>query len=268
MGMAKTPNIGHSLNAALAAQTVTLAAGETANLFVSLEAGTRLRALRLELGAGAVCDCTVLQALPAGESAEIELSSELAGGSEVRWHLVSVGGGEVHQTLRSHLASPDAKSSVDWIALADDGQRLRITAENIFDGPRGGGETAMRLAAKGRGRIDAHGLIEIGEHGGGTQTYLSQKALMLDPQARIEAVPALEIRTNDVRASHGATVTRLTAEDVFACAARGIAPAEARTMLTEGFLQELLSRVPEAHRERARALLLPEEREVVCRECL
>ncbi len=259
---------GHTLDATQVAHTVVLAAGECREYVAHIHADSALRSISLRLGAGASCECTVLQGLPAGEDAIIILSAELGDGATIRWHLVSTGGSDVHQTVSTRLIGADAKSSVDWIALAGDGQRLRLTAENIFDGPRGGGETAMRLAAKGRGRIDAHGLIEIGEHGGGTQTYLSQKALMLDPQARVEAVPALEIRTNDVKASHGATVTRLTAEDLFACTARGIGPAEARTMLTEGFLQELLARVPKAHRERALALLLPEQREVACRECL
>ena len=219
------------------------------------DAHAALRSLTLTVEAGATCHCIVLQALPADSEAEIDLQATVADGGQLHWHLVSTGGRDVRQSVRTRLTGADAQSSVDWIALAGDGQRLKLAAENIFEGPRGGGETAMRLAAKGGGRIDAKGLIEIGEKGGGTQTYLSQKALMLDPQARIEAVPALEIRTNDVKASHGATVTRLTAEDLFACTARGIGPEEAKAMLVDGFLRELLERMPESARETARRML-------------
>jgi len=59
---------------------------------------------------------------------------------------------------------------------------------------------------------------------------------MLDPTAKVDAVPALEIKANDVKASHSASVRRVTPLDLFSFAARGIEGKMARTMYVEGFL--------------------------------
>ena len=76
-------------------------------------------------------------------------------------------------------------------------------------------------------------------------TYLTEAVLMLDPSARIDAVPALEIRTNDVKASHSATVSRVTPEDLFYLQSRGLPERSARTMFVDGFLRDLAHRIEE-----------------------
>lgn len=66
---------------------------------------------------------------------------------------------------------------------------------------------------------------------------------MLDKTAKVDAIPGLEIKTNDVKASHSATVSRVTEEDLFYFAARGIIEKEARRMFVEGFLGEMVGKI-------------------------
>jgi Fe-S cluster assembly protein SufD len=66
---------------------------------------------------------------------------------------------------------------------------------------------------------------------------------MLDAIAKIDAVPGLEIRTNDVKASHSATVSRVTVEDLFYFQSRGIDPETARQMYVDGFLGSIVDRI-------------------------
>lgn len=94
----------------------------------------------------------------------------------------------------------------------------------------------MKGVVEGKSRIACNGKIEIGLGGSGTQTYLTQNILLLDSTASADAVPGLEIKTNDVKASHSATVSRVNPEDVFYAGTRGISPGDARRMYVEGFL--------------------------------
>ena len=89
-------------------------------------------------------------------------------------------------------------------------------------------------------------MIEITEKGRGTNTYLTEDVLMLDSTAHVDAVPALEIRTNDVKASHSATVSRVTAENLFYLQSRGIPETKARQMFVEGFLGALTERIADS----------------------
>jgi len=127
--------------------------------------------------------------------------------------------------------------------------------KNVFDATDGRGEILMRGIAEGKGHAECRGLIEIGLHGGGTNTYLTQEVLMLDATAKVDAIPALEIKTNDVKASHSATIARITEEDLFYFGARGISPEEARRLFVLGFLGSITEKV---QREDVREMIITE----------
>jgi Fe-S cluster assembly scaffold protein SufB len=107
---------------------------------------------------------------------------------------------------------------------------------NMFEGTDGRGEILMKGVVEQAAKIRSRGTIKIGLQGKGTDSYLTQESLMLDATAKVDAVPALEIKTNDVKASHSATVAKVTAEDLFYFASRGIAEHDARKMFVLGFL--------------------------------
>jgi Fe-S cluster assembly protein SufD len=241
--------------AATGQETIVVLASTHRTLFFVIDDQHPLRSLTVTVEHGATCDCVVIQDLPYTMDAELTLQGTVEAGAALHWHLVSVGGRTATQTLHSTVSGAHGESSIDWICHAGMGQRPRLAVKNRFEAADGRGEIAIRIAAEAGAVIRADGLIEIGAQGGGTQTFLSQKTLMLDPSAQAEVIPSLEIHTNDVNASHGATVSRLSPEDLFAFAARGIGPDEARAMLTEGFLQELLARFPAPHDAEARRRL-------------
>ena len=108
----------------------------------------------------------------------------------------------------------------------------------------------MKGIAQDKAHAAAHGIIMIGPQGNGTDTYLTQSVLMLDATAKVDAVPALEIKTNDVKASHSASVARVSPEDLFYFASRGIPAKEARQMFVEGFLGEVVQRFPDETAEK------------------
>jgi Fe-S cluster assembly scaffold protein SufB len=142
------------------------------------------------------------------------------------------------------------------MAYAKDQEHQDLRVRTMFEGREGAGEVVMKGVAEGRASIKAHGLIAIGPQGGGTNTYLTQNVLMLDASAKVDSVPSLEIKTNDVKASHSATVSRVTAEDLFYFASRGISAHEAKRMFVEGFLGDLTSRIADiALRERIAAMV-------------
>ena len=68
--------------------------------------------------------------------------------------------------------------------------------------------------------------------------------LMLSDGATIDAKPQLEIYADDVKCTHGATVGPAPEEIIFYFRSRGISEATARAMLTYGFADEIVSKVP------------------------
>ncbi len=68
--------------------------------------------------------------------------------------------------------------------------------------------------------------------------------ILLNQKARAESMPRLVVRSEDVAAEHGATVGELDADAVFFLMARGIPEADARALLIQGFLNEVIAEIP------------------------
>jgi Fe-S cluster assembly protein SufD len=73
-----------------------------------------------------------------------------------------------------------------------------------------------------------------------TIAYQRNSNILLHPKAKMNICPHLEIYADDVKCSHGATVGQLDAEALFYLRSRGINEAEARKMLLEAFVSEVV----------------------------
>jgi len=192
-----------------------------------------------------------LQSASSDASVRIRQRSRIGTGAALTLQNVTLGGNDVAHDLVSTAEGRDAESSVDWMFYARNAEKQELSARNVFHASGGKGEILMKGVAQDTAHAAADGLIEIGLKGAGTNTYLTQDVLMLDTTAKVDAVPGLEIKTNDVKASHSATVSRVTAEDLFYFAARGIPRDEAREMYILGFLGQITARIAdEAWRDR------------------
>ena len=171
--------------------------------------------------------------------------STVAEGASIHWHCTTLGDAGNH-SLVSTCSGPNAVSNVDWIFAVRGKEKQSVDVRNVFAARNGGGEITLKGVAQQQALAVCNGMIEITEEGQGTDTYLTEDVLMLDPSAKVDAIPGLEIRTNDVKASHSATVSRVTAEDLFYLQSRGIDGKIARTMFVDGFLSDLTNSIPDA----------------------
>lgn len=78
-------------------------------------------------------------------------------------------------------------------------------------------------------------LIDPGCHQ--TESFLTERALLISKDAHALAIPDLEILTDDVKCSHAASVTKIPEEQIFYLTSRGISKRKAEEMIVEGFLK-------------------------------
>lgn len=229
-----------------AASAVRVDVGQDAvfTLCIRLTAGAKQMSHTIDVSVGAGARCTIITVNTARDGViDINQGGVVADGGVLRWQNITLGNAATVHNLRSRVEGAHGESAIDWMFYAKGTEKQQITVRNIFDARDGAGEILMRGVAEEKGHVVAKGMIDIGLAGGGTNTYLTQEVLMLDPSAKIDAVPGLEIKTNDVKASHSATVTRLTPEDLFYFASRGVPKAEARAMYIQGFLGVITERI-------------------------
>ncbi len=94
-----------------------------------------------------------------------------------------------------------------------------------------------------RSKAVFNGRIHIHKDAQKTLANLSNKNLLLDQGAEIYTKPELEIYADDVRCSHGATVSQIQSDALYYLQTRGISRKEAEIMLSYGFINELLNTI-------------------------
>jgi Fe-S cluster assembly protein SufD len=68
--------------------------------------------------------------------------------------------------------------------------------------------------------------------------------LLLSPKARVDTKPELQITADNVKCSHGATVSQLEAEEIFYLRSRGLTEEDSRHLLIDAFATEIIERIP------------------------
>lgn len=86
-----------------------------------------------------------------------------------------------------------------------------------------------------------NGRIHIHPQAQKTLAQLSNKNLLTSNKAEVDTKPELEIYADDVQCAHGATVAQLDNTALHYLRTRGVSEAEARVMMSFGFINELLN---------------------------
>lgn len=76
-----------------------------------------------------------------------------------------------------------------------------------------------------------------------TEAYQSNRNLLASSDARMHTKPQLEIYNDDVKCSHGATTGQLDAQALFYMRTRGVSEKEARMMLMQAFMVDVIDAV-------------------------
>ena len=99
--------------------------------------------------------------------------------------------------------------------------------------------TILDDSARGvfQGKVHVHKIAQK------TDGYQLSNAILLSEKAEMDTKPELEIYADDVRCSHGATTGQLDEEPVFYLRSRGLSEKEARELLIQAFVDEVVDKI-------------------------
>jgi Fe-S cluster assembly protein SufD len=151
------------------------------------------------------------------------------------------------------LVGTGARAHILSLTLENTGEHsLSITQRHT------GQATFSRLIGKtvasGNAACTSYGLVIIEK--GATDSDASQeyRNLLLSDKASALSRPALEIKTDAVKAHHAATTSTLQEEALFFAESRGLERDEARKLLLMGFVSSLLDEIPDVFADEKRRL--------------
>lgn len=172
------------------------------------------------------------------------------------WVVGNMGGQLVKQFIEVELDGYAATGRVSGMFFADQDQTFDQDTQQTHNAPMTTSDLLFKGAAKDNARSVWQGMIKSLPKMQKIDGFQASRNLVLSDDARMDAIPGLEIEADDVRCTHAATFGTLEEEPVFYLMSRGVPRDEAELTVTEGFFEELLGRIPfERVRDRLRASL-------------
>ena len=154
--------------------------------------------------------------------------------------VLAMGAGIARDEVQLMLAAPGADAQLDGVYLATDKQHIDNTTVIRHASPHTTSRETYKGALDGQSRAVFQGNIRVETGADGSDGRLSNKTLLLSDGAEIDSKPQLEIYADEVQCAHGATAGELDDTALFYLRTRGIPEAQARRMLVEAFLTEVV----------------------------
>ena len=157
---------------------------------------------------------------------------------------VTLGADLARADVTSHLEGEGARSEMLALWFGDREQHFDHHTLQHHEAPSAHSDLLYKGALAARSNSVFRGLIKVAEGAQLTDAYQTNRNLLLSKDASAVALPNLEIRADDVRCSHGATVGQVDDTMLFYLMSRGLDREQAERLLVFGFFDEVLARVP------------------------
>ena len=193
------------------------------------------------------CDADVDHYLIQTESSQAmhvgDIRIRQAARARMRLTAVTVGGDIARHAITVDLAGTDAQADVAGVDATTRRQRHDTVVTVDHAAPRCSSSQRFRAVVDDHARSSFSGQIIVRPGAEAADAHQSSRNLVLSPNAEADTRPWLQILTDDVRCSHGATVGRLDDEALFYLRSRGIPRRTAHAMLIDAFVHDVTGRV-------------------------
>jgi len=164
--------------------------------------------------------------------------------AEIKWIDCNIGSRLTMKYPGVILKGKRSRGEVLSIALANDGQHQDTGAKMVHLAD----ETTSNIIAKsisvGEGRSTYRGLVHMPENLKGCKNNTECDALLINTNSRTDTYPAINVQGNGNSVQHEASVSKVSAEQIFYMMQRGLSEGEAMSLAVNGFVNDLIRQFP------------------------
>jgi Fe-S cluster assembly protein SufD len=174
--------------------------------------------------------------------------------------LLQLGSRSARSSMRVSLYGRAAQATVCGVSVAGDKRTIDMSLLIDHIGADTSSAQTLRALARDRAQLAWRSRVEVTATARGTSCEQSLKGLLNNPGAEIDLRPQLEIHTDAVRASHGATTGALDQNMLFYLLSRGLDADTARGLLEWAFCEDAIRLIDQP--------LLRRQAELALADCL
>mmetsp|Transcript_48686 Transcript_48686/g.121578 ORF Transcript_48686/g.121578 Transcript_48686/m.121578 type:complete len:472 (-) Transcript_48686:576-1991(-) len=189
-------------------------------------------------------DFFLVNQVPETASSFNSIHADLKKGASFNFLSTSIGGFLSRISLGIDLNGTNASCKVEGVSVVKNSQISDLHSRISHNYPSCKSSQLHKNLISDKGHAIFAGKVQV--HNGASETESNQlcKSLLLSPTSKVDSMPILEINNEDVKCTHGSTVSDLDQEQLFYFKSRGIPIEKARFLLTIGFIKEIIEKLP------------------------
>jgi len=164
--------------------------------------------------------------------------------AEVRWIDCNIGSRLTMKYPGVVLKGKRARGEVLSIALAGDGQHQDTGAKMIHAADETSSNIISKSISVGEGRSTYRGQVHMPKSLKNCKNNTECDALLINTNSRTDTYPAITVRGDGNSCQHEASVSKVSAEQIFYMMQRGLSEAEAMSLAVNGFVNDLTREFP------------------------
>ena len=164
--------------------------------------------------------------------------------SVVKWIDCNIGSRLTMKYPGVVLKGRKARGEVLSIALANDGQHQDTGAKMIHAADETTSNVISKSISVGKGRSTYRGQVHMPKNLKGCKNNTECDALLINTNSQTDTYPAITVRGNDNSVQHEASVSKVSAEQIFYMQQRGMSEGEAMSLSVNGFVNDLTREFP------------------------
>ena len=196
-----------------------------------------LELLNVNVGANSQLDGTTLQMMDQNAINFSTRKAMVAQDSKINWYLGLFGAMLSRYRIDYYLNGIGATANDSEVVFGNAEQSFDLSSNVNHEKPSTEGKVIEKSILKNKSKSLFKGMIRIKEEASKSNSFLSGRSILLDKGAKSDAIPGLEIFTNDVKATHSASVAQIDEEQIFYLQTRCLDRKEAERIIVEGFLE-------------------------------
>ncbi len=171
------------------------------------------------------------------------LNARLSAHSNLVLNITTLRCGTTRNDLNVWLEGEGADCRISGMSIADGKQIADNSASVYHNAAHCFSDQLFKYVVDQEARGGFEGIIRVAEGAHHTEAYQNNRNVLAATTARMHTQPQLEIYCDDVKCSHGAATGQLDAKALFYMRSRGIPEAEARTMLMQAFMADVIDTI-------------------------
>ena len=184
-------------------------------------------------------DMTTLQMMDQSTVIFSTRRTDLGQDAKINWYSGLFGSVLSRYKIEYNLNGSGSSSNDSEVIFGNKEQSFDIQTDVNHEAPSTEARVVEKSILRNKSKSLFKGMIRIKEKASKSNSFLSGRSILLDKDAKSEAIPGLEIFTNDVKATHSASVAQIDEEQIFYLKTRCLSHAEAERTIIEGFLEPL-----------------------------